>query len=167
VRRPRSRFETPEQSPGFLLWRATLSWQRRIRSALAPHELTHVQFVLLASLWWLEGHEDQPPTQARLAQQAGTDPMMTSQVTRKLEARGLLERPLDPVDSRARQLGLTAIGRALVGRALSDVEAADDDYFAALGNRRNAFLEALGALGARSIEEVEASAPTKRRGEKR
>jgi DNA-binding MarR family transcriptional regulator len=127
-----------------------------------------VQFVLLASLWWLEGHEDQPPTQARLAQQAGTDPMMTSQVTRKLEARGLLERELDPADSRSRQLRLTATGRALVGRALSDVEAADDDYFAALGNRRNAFLEALGALGARSIEkEVEASAPTKRRGEKR
>lgn len=127
-----------------------------------------MQFVLLASLWWLEGHEDQPPTQARLAQQAGTDPMMTSQVTRKLEARGLLERALDPADSRSRQLRLTATGRALVGRALSDVEAADDDYFAALGNRRNAFLEALGALGARSIEkEVEASAPTKRRGEKR
>jgi DNA-binding MarR family transcriptional regulator len=127
-----------------------------------------VQFVLLASLWWLEGHEDQPPTQARLAQQAGIDPMMTSQVTRKLEARGLLERARDPADSRSRQLRLTATGRALVGRALSDVEAADDDYFAALGNRRNAFLEALGALGARSIEkEVEASARTKRRGEKR
>jgi DNA-binding MarR family transcriptional regulator len=127
-----------------------------------------VQFVLMASLWWLEGHDDQPPTQARLAQQAGTDPMMTSQVTRKLEARGLLARVLDPADSRARQLRLTAAGRALVGRALTDVEAADDDYFAALGNRRDAFLEALGALGARSVDrEAEASGPTKRRGERR
>jgi DNA-binding MarR family transcriptional regulator len=120
---------------------------------LAPHELTHVQFVLLASLWWLEGHDDQPPTQTRLAQQAGTDPMMTSQVTRKLEARGLLERALDPADSRARQLRLTAAGQALVARALTDVEAADDDYFAALGNGRDAFLGALGRLG---------RAPTKR-----
>ena len=126
---------------------------------LAPHGLTHVQFVLLASLWWLEGHDDHPATQARLAQQAGTDPMMTSQVTRKLEARGLLKRAVDPADSRARQLRLTATGRALVGRALSDVEAADDDYFASLGN-----LEALRALGARSIdEEAEAAGPTKRR----
>lgn len=40
----------PEQSPGFLLWRATLSWQRRIRSVLEPRQLTDVQFVLLASL---------------------------------------------------------------------------------------------------------------------
>jgi DNA-binding MarR family transcriptional regulator len=74
--------------------------------------------------------------------------MMTSQVTRKLESRGLLERARDPADSRARQLRLTPNGRDLVGQALGDVEAVDDDYFAALGNRRNAFLEALGALGA-------------------
>ena len=73
---------------------------------LESHELTHVQFVLLASLWWLVDH-DRPPTQARLAQQAGTDPMMTSQVTRKLETRGLLERAPDPTDSRARLLRLT------------------------------------------------------------
>jgi len=104
------------------LWRVTLSWQRRIRSVLEPYELTHVQFVLLTSLWWLADHEDQPPTQARLAQHAGTDPMMTSQVTRKLETRKLLERALDPTDSRARRLHLTAAGRAVVARALKDVE---------------------------------------------
>jgi DNA-binding MarR family transcriptional regulator len=129
-----------------LLWRVTLSWQRRIRSVLEPYELTHVQFVLLTSLWWLADHEDRPPTQARLAQHAGTDPMMTSQVTRKLEARRLLERALDPADSRARQLYLTAAGRTVVAQALKDVEAADEDYFAALGRQRDAFVRALGTL---------------------
>ena len=69
---------------------------------LESHELTHVQFVLLASLWWLVDHDDHSLTQAQLAQQAGTDPMMTSQVTRKLETRGLPERAQDPTDSRAR-----------------------------------------------------------------
>jgi DNA-binding MarR family transcriptional regulator len=117
---------------------------------LVPHDLTHVQFVLLASLWWLEDHDDQPPTQARLAEQAGTDPMMTSQVIRKLQARGLLQREPHPGDSRARQLRLTSAGRELAANALVDVEAADDDYFAAIGNRRGAFVEALGALGAPS-----------------
>jgi DNA-binding MarR family transcriptional regulator len=123
-----------------------------------------VQFVLLASLWWLEGHEDQSPTQTRLAEQAGTDPMMTSQVIRKLEARGLLERALDPGDGRARRLRLTRPGRALVGRALSDVEAADDDYFAALANRRDAFLDALRLLGGGPGERgQEASVPPNQR----
>jgi DNA-binding MarR family transcriptional regulator len=122
-----------------------------VRAALAPHDLTHVQFVLLASLWWLADHSHEPPTQRELAEQAGTDPMMTSQVIRKLEARGLLERALDPTDSRARRLHLTAAGRTLVGLALADVEAADEDYFAALGRQREAFRHALQTLEAASV----------------
>jgi DNA-binding MarR family transcriptional regulator len=104
-----------------------------------------VQFVLLASLWWI-GEHGEPPTQARLAEHAGTDAMMTSQVLRRLEARGLLERRPDPGDGRARRLALTPRGSALTARALADVEAADEAYFAPLGDRRAAFLDALSAL---------------------
>ena len=101
-----------------------------------------MQFVLLASLWWLEEH-DEPPTQARLAEHAGTDAMMTSQVLRRLEARGLLDRRPDPGDARARRLALTAAGSGLTARALADVEAADEAYF---GDGRDAFVAALTAL---------------------
>jgi DNA-binding MarR family transcriptional regulator len=104
-----------------------------------------VQFVLLASLWWLQEHGE-PPTQAQLAEHAGTDAMMTSQVLRKLEARGLLDRRPDPGDGRARRLELTADGSARTAAALADVEAADEAYFEALGDRRDAFLAALSAL---------------------
>jgi DNA-binding MarR family transcriptional regulator len=147
-RQPRTRFGAPERSPGFLLWRATLAWQRRIRAALEPHGLTHVQFVLLASLWWLEEHEPEPPTQARLAAHAGTDQMMTSQVLRKLEARKLLDRAADTKDTRARRLRLTPEGRRLVAGALADVERADADYFAPVADRRQTFREALAGLAA-------------------
>jgi DNA-binding MarR family transcriptional regulator len=99
-------------------WDAQAEYVER-GSVLAPHQLTHVQFVLLASLWWLEDHQDDPPTQARLAEHAGTAPMMTSQVIRKLDARGAVKRTLDPSDARARQLRLTADGRVLVARALA------------------------------------------------
>jgi DNA-binding MarR family transcriptional regulator len=116
---------------------------------LTPHNLTHVQFVLLASLWWLEEHDGQPPSQVRLAARAGTDPLMTSQVIRKLEPRALLERAIDPADARARQLRLSVRGRDVVASALADVEAADDDYFAPIGDRRDAFLDGLGTLAAR------------------
>jgi len=140
-------FAVPEQSPGFLLWRVTLSWQRQMRAALAPHDLTHVQFVLLASLWWLQEH-DGSPTQAQLADQAGTDLMMTSQVVRKLEGRGLLTREPDPSDSRARRLRIAAAGAALLAGALADVEAADQGYFAVLGDNREDFGRALATLAA-------------------
>ena len=113
-----------------------------------------MQFVLLASLWWLEDHDERPPTQTRLAQQAGTDLMMTSQVTRRLEVRGLLKRAPDAADSRARRLSLTAAGRTVVARALADVEAVDEQYFAALGRRRDAFLDALVTLNARPTPET-------------
>jgi len=127
---------------------------------LQPYELTHVQFVLLTSLWWLSDYEDQLPTQARLAQHAGTDPMMTSQVTRKLETRGLLQRALDPTDSRARRLHLTAAGRGLVAEALDDVEAADEEYFAALGKQRDTFVRALGTLETSSARSAAAERST-------
>ncbi|GLZ34511.1 MarR family transcriptional regulator [Lentzea sp. NBRC 105346] len=139
-----TRFEGPEESPGFLLWRVTLAWQRAMRAALAPHDLTHVQFVLLASLWWLENHGGSP-SQQRLAAQAGTDSMMTSQVLRKLEDRGLLTRSVDPADSRARLLSLTAAGERLVGAAMKDVEDADAAYFAKLGEPQQ-FLRGLAEL---------------------
>src|SRR5256885_15494596 len=89
---PSSRFaDGPAASPGFLLWHVTHAWQRAVAAALAPLELTHVQFVLLACLWWLE-EQGCTPNQLQLARQAGTDAKMTSQVVRKLEAKGLIER---------------------------------------------------------------------------
>ena len=111
-----------------MLWRATNAWQREMRAALAPHGLTHVQFVLLASLWWL-GEQGETPTQKALADQAGTDAMMTSQVLRKLEGQGLVERNPHPTDSRARLLALTPAGRERLTGALADVEAADAAFF--------------------------------------
>lgn len=144
-RTPASTFESADASPGLLLWRVTLAWQRAMRAALTPHELTHVQFVLLASTWWLCDHGG-PPSQQRLADHAGTDPMMTSQVVRKLADRGLLVRRPDPADSRARLLEVTVEGRRLLAGALSDVEAADAAYFGTLGDRGEAFLAGLRAL---------------------
>jgi DNA-binding MarR family transcriptional regulator len=128
---PQSRWTGPGRSPGFLLWRVTLAWQRAMRAALAPHDLTHVQFVLLASAWWLGDHEE-PPTQKRLADQAGTDPMMTSQVIRKLADRGLVSRTPDPSDARALRIVVTADGREVLAAALRDVEHADAEYFASV-----------------------------------
>ncbi|MEV6244285.1 MarR family transcriptional regulator [Lentzea sp. NPDC051838] len=140
-----TRFSGPDDSPGFLLWRVTLAWQRAMRAALAPHDLTHVQFVLLASLWWLVSHNG-PPSQQQLASHAGTDPMMTSQVLRKLEDRGFVSRSVDPADSRARLLELTSAGKALVSKAMKDVEDADVAYFAGLGSEQQAFIRGLTRL---------------------
>ncbi len=125
----------PNDSPGFLLWRVTLRWQRLMVAALRPLGLTHVQFVLLATTWWLSEVAGETPTQRRVADHAGTDPMMTSQVLRTLEARGLVIRAPSPADSRARRLGVTGQGVALARRSIAVVDAADADFFAAAGDQ--------------------------------
>ncbi len=120
----------PGTSPGFLLWHVTLRWQRAMTAALAPLDITHVQFVLLACTWWLTERGD-APNQLAVAAQAGTDPQMTSQVVRRLEAKGLLERHVDPRDSRARTVVPTRRGIALTRKAIAAVEDADETFFAA------------------------------------
>ena len=118
----------PSESPGFLLWRATLRWQRGISRGLAPYDLTHVQFVLLAGTWWLN-QQGERPTQVALAKFAGTDTKMTSQVVRSLERKGLLEREVDGTDTRALRLSVTSRGRWLAPRAIAAVEQVDTEFF--------------------------------------
>ncbi|MFG2637088.1 MarR family winged helix-turn-helix transcriptional regulator [Streptomyces sp. NPDC048362] len=119
---------SPGDSPGFLLWHATLRWQRDIATALAPLDLTHVQFVLLACTWWLNT-QGEHPNQLALARQAGTDVKMTSQVLRALEHKGLIEREADPADARAKRLRVTDTGADLAPRAIAAVERADARFF--------------------------------------
>jgi DNA-binding MarR family transcriptional regulator len=122
----------PNDSPGFLLWHATLRWQRGVAQALAPLDLTHVQFVLLACTWWLN-EQGERPTQVALAAQAGTDIKMTSQVLRSLERKGLIEREVDTADTRARRLRVTGRGGRLAPRAIVVVEQVDTEFFAGVG----------------------------------
>lgn len=120
----------PDGSPGLALWRVTLRWQRQIAAALKPFDLTHVQFVLLTCAWWLTDEGREQPSQRRLAEFAGTDVMMTSQVLRTLEGKGLVERRSDPADARSKVISVTEEGRSLTLRAVREVEAVDHDFFA-------------------------------------
>jgi len=123
-----SRFEDEEESPGFMLWRATVRWQRVMAATLAPLGLTHPQFVLLACAFWLKDRGG-PPTQVRLAEQAGMDVKTASDVIARLEARGLFERRPDQRDSRAKLVHVTSAGADLVRMALPAVESADEGFF--------------------------------------
>jgi DNA-binding MarR family transcriptional regulator len=143
-RRLASEFTDAGESTGLALWRVTNAWQAAQRAALRPFGLTHVQFVLLASLTWLA---DGPPvTQRELAGHAGTDPMMTSQVLRTLEGKQLVERPAHPHDARARAVVVTPSGARLASEANAVVEEVDRRFFAPLGRQRSGFTGMLALL---------------------
>ena len=149
TRRLRSRFADAADSTGLALWQVTNAWQAAQRATLKPFGLTHVQFVLLASLTWLQSEE--PVSQRDLAAHAVTDPMMTSQVLRALEQRGLVTRSAHPQDGRAWSVAVTADGADLAGRANTAVEGCDRDFFAALGADQAPFTAMLAALRDSSV----------------
>lgn len=140
-----TQFEGPEESPGFLLWQITLRWQREQKAALAPLNLTHVQFVLLAGTGWLSHYEGKL-TQARLALFAGTDPMMTSQVVRVLEDKQYLSRIPDADDQRKILLNITPLGKKVLKQAIQLVEAVDQALFEELKESKGTFTNLLKKL---------------------
>jgi len=126
-----TRLAGPAESPGFLLWKISNAWQRRQRLALQPFDLTHSQFVVLATATWFGA---ETLTQARISQLSGIDPMTTSQVLRALEANGLIERVDHPTDPRAKSIMVTRAGRDLARKAIVVVEETDAAFFEPLAS---------------------------------
>lgn len=139
-----SEFAHADESPGFALWRVTNRWQSAVRAGLKPLGLTHVQFVLLASLTWYQSEHS--VTQEELARHAGVDRMMTSQVLRTLEAKKLVRRLAHPTDRRARSLAVTATGASLANKAIVIVETVDREFFGTLHHERREFTTLLNRL---------------------
>jgi DNA-binding MarR family transcriptional regulator len=127
-----------EDSPGFLLWQVTTLWQRGIKKALDTIEITHPQFVLLASLLWLSGQK-QRVTQIDLSQHSQIDPMTTSTVIRTLQKKGFVERREHETDTRAKVVLLTANGLKVTKKAVKIIEHFDAVFFQSLGDKAGAF----------------------------
>jgi len=132
-----------EESPGFMLWKVSTSWRRRIESALAPLGLTHPQFVVLVSIAWLSRSE--PATQTAIGAHMNGDPNTVSQILKALESRGLLTRKA--LDGRTKGVELTESGTALFHQALPTVESADREFFRPLGADTKALATLLGKIG--------------------
>lgn len=134
--------EKAEDSSGFLLWQVTNLWQREIKKALEKYELTHTQYVLMASIHWLTLH-NQEVTQILLSSHTKIDPMTTSTVLRTLQNKGFLQRQEHSTDTRAKTVGLTEEGREIVKQAVKTVESFDKTFFAILADKSQVFNEQL------------------------
>jgi len=137
-----SQFEDSNDSPGFSLWQVSSLWQRQINAALKQFNLTHAQFVLLASVTWL-ADDKKPLTQVEVANHAKMDVMMTSNVLRTLEEKGLVKRNPHPTDTRAKSLAVTNKGRELAQQAVPVVEGIDNEFFGKLGTGMASFNQQL------------------------
>ena len=131
-------FENAEDSSGFLLWQVTNLWQREIRKALEKYDLTHSQYVLMASIHWLTLHH-QEVTQIVLSSHTKIDPMTTSTVLRTLQSKNFIQRQEHTKDTRAKTVVLTDDGKKVIKQAVKAVEKFDADFFSALGDKTGDF----------------------------
>ena len=132
----------PDDSLGFVLWRATHAWQRSLEHALLPTGLTHLRFAMLIALGWLT-REGETVTQRRLADFMSVQPMQVSQVLVALEHADLVARHPSSSDRRALALTLTPAGEAALRQAMPIVEEAHREFFAKPEVRSAAFRKAL------------------------
>ena len=109
-----------------VLWRTSHALERRSRRMEKAIGLTGPQRVVLRFLGRFPG-----VTAGQLARTLHVDPGTLSASVRRLEARGLVERRRDPVDTRRVTLGLTRRGRALDVPHSDTVEAVADALLAA------------------------------------
>ncbi|MBE8476426.1 MarR family winged helix-turn-helix transcriptional regulator [Streptomyces justiciae] len=119
-------------TPGFLVWRLSMKWRTAVDRAMAPLGLTHAQYSLVASLYDMQ-RAGERPSQRRLADQTGLEPLYVSKLARALESAGLIERARDPRDPRAVQLTLTDQGRETTRQAIKVVRGLLDQLLAPLG----------------------------------
>jgi DNA-binding MarR family transcriptional regulator len=138
-------FDNIEESTGFLLWQVTNLWQREIKKALEKFELTHSQFVLLASILWLS-LDKQNVTQVLLSNHTKIDPMTTSTVLRTLQTKGLIKRQEHEADTRAKTVELTENGLKNIKQALKTVEHFDKQFFSSLDKHTKDFNNKLTTL---------------------
>ena len=96
-------------TPGFLVWRLSTKFRVAVDRAVTPLGLTHAQYAVVASLYGMR-REGERPSQRRLADHTGLEPLYVSKLARSLESAGLVERTRDPRDPRAVQLTLTEQG---------------------------------------------------------
>jgi DNA-binding MarR family transcriptional regulator len=138
-----------QTSPAYYLWLATNAWQRHIRKALQPLDLTFVQFTVLAAIKKL----DLPAVcQADICRFATIDPNMASSVVRSLELKGLIQRKPHPTDRRAHSLELTTDGAALMAKARTLLRPVGEDFFAPLGEEREELARMLKVIALHEAE---------------
>ncbi|HSZ71606.1 MAG TPA: MarR family transcriptional regulator [Cytophagaceae bacterium] len=127
-----------EDSSGFLLWQVTTLWHRGIKKVLDRIDLTHPQFVILASLLWLS-RQNESVTQIDLSQHSKIDPMTTSTIIRTLERKQLIKRKEHDTDTRAKSVVLTSAGVKVTRQAVKIIEKFDTQFFNKLGGKKKVF----------------------------
>jgi len=132
--------ENLEEDTGFLMLQVSNLWGNSHEKALKKHHgLSHMQYAVLASIYWLVLNSSKQVTQTILSQHTKINPMTISQMFKVLEAKGLIFRTAHSTDVRAKSVNLTQAGKELMHSAFQTIWDVDAKFFKALGKNTNRF----------------------------
>ena len=113
-------------------------WHSIIKKELKKMNLTHPQFVVLASLAYLSQNGNEI-TQIMISKLAGIDVMTVSQILNLLEKNDFVKRKEHSKDTRAKAVILSKKGEEVLQKAVPLVEQIDEIFFKKLDTDEKQF----------------------------
>ncbi len=129
------------ESPMFTVSRAARRFEALAARALAADDLSFLEGLVLAALFF---EAPLPVKPSQLAETFGTTRGNVSHCISSLEARGLVQRRIDPADARAYQLALKPQGKRVVPRVIEAFDTLQREFESEIG--RTALGEMLKSL---------------------
>ena len=120
-------------------------WHSMIKKELKKMNLTHPQFVVLASLAYLLQDSDEV-TQVMISKLSGIDVMTVSQILNLLEKNDFVKRKEHSRDTRAKAVILNKKGEEILQKAVPLVEQIDEIFFEKLDTDEEQFKHFLARL---------------------
>ena len=120
-------------------------WHSMIKKELKKMNLTHPQFVVLASLAYLS-QDSNEVTQVMISKLSGIDVMTVSQILNLLEKNDFIKRKEHSRDTRAKAVILNKKGEEVLQKAVPLVEQIDEIFFEKLDTDEEQFKHFLARL---------------------
>lgn len=120
-------------------------WHSMIKKELKKMNLTHPQFVVLASLAYLS-QDSNEVTQVMISKLSGIDVMTVSQILNLLEKNDFVKRKEHSRDTRAKAVILNKKGEEVLQKAVPLVEQIDEFFFGKLDTDEEQFKHFLARL---------------------
>ncbi|AMD94898.1 MarR family winged helix-turn-helix transcriptional regulator [Leptotrichia sp. oral taxon 847] len=130
--------DNSEKSTGLLFMRVYNKWHSMIKKELKKMNLTHPQFVVLASLAYLSQNGNEV-TQVMISKLSGIDVMTISQILSLLEKHNFVKRKEHSRDTRAKAVILNKKGEEILQKAVPLVEQIDENFFEKLDTDEGQF----------------------------
>ena len=130
--------DNSEKSTGLLFLRVYNKWHSIIKKELKKMNLTHPQFVVLASLAYLSQNGNEI-TQIMISKLSGIDVMTVSQILGLLEKHDFVKRKEHSRDTRAKAVILNKKGEEILQKAVPLVEQIDEIFFEKLDTDEGQF----------------------------